>query len=330
MSRIRRDLGYFERVPFRADPLEPVDRWFQLPDSRSVEEIRRLIDLSRARGHAASVLVDPYAGAGGAAVAARDRGMEFVGWEAYAPRALYALSKSIAMSASPEVDAESLASVVHSLRGDRQHLPKVIDVETGSEIILAAACAVSEEDPDIALRAETIVEAIVHDLELNGQLARVPALIEYGDIRDTRRSTCEHRAALVITSPPHPQTRANFLPVTNRGVRLAHDVLVRVRGTGLCAAVPLVPRNASTPLFRFVRSVFPRTCYLIVEFETPPDCQPTDTLLIDAAAEWGFVHEETVVTYETAPDGKHGGYGGMVIFTNDPEVVCVPVPGRDG
>jgi hypothetical protein len=98
LSQLRWDRDHFARVPFLPDPGDLIDRWFQVPDGRSVAEIAYLIDMLRAHGIDGDLLVDPFAGAGSAVIAAARRGMAFRGFDAYPPRLLYTLAKASAVA----------------------------------------------------------------------------------------------------------------------------------------------------------------------------------------------------------------------------------------
>jgi DNA methylase len=79
-----------DKEAYFPDPAEPVDRWFQADNSGNAQTVRKLIRFFAPR---AESVIDPFAGAGSTAAAARSLGMPFFGIEHHPVLAAACLAK---------------------------------------------------------------------------------------------------------------------------------------------------------------------------------------------------------------------------------------------
>ncbi|WP_062439961.1 hypothetical protein [Herbidospora daliensis] len=88
-------LDYYRTRRLIADPNTPIDRWGQAPDTRDIDELvtnlRPLVER-----HGISVLIEPFAGLGSGALAARMLRLMYAGAELNPKRADVAIAKAFA------------------------------------------------------------------------------------------------------------------------------------------------------------------------------------------------------------------------------------------
>jgi hypothetical protein len=314
----RTDLDYFARVPFLPDPMLPVDRWFQVPDGRSVREIGYLIDHLAGLGLTGEVLVDPFAGAGGAAVAAAQHNLAFRGYDVYPPRLLYTLAKCVSFGADATLGRRLVsaraARTAHELIEGYRSDPAVLT--------LLGALAVARTDPDLTARTDRH-EILIDDVwstpstPMNDLDAWCHAV---GD--PPAGLPVDERPAIVITSPPHPRTRARFQTRTTESVQLSEELLGALgRLRRSWEDVPPPRPDSIRAMFQFLRHVHPATSGVVIEFENVPDEPSSQELTIQAGAAFGFEILETVITYLEAPDVGPGRVGGFIVFRRPPEAL---------
>jgi hypothetical protein len=302
---VRVDLDYFNRVPFLPAEDDAVDRWFQIPDGRSVGELEFLLSESVTRYGAsqADTLIDPLCGAGSGAVAAARRGWSFVGCERDPVRALYALAKAVAVGD----ERPAINDVRRALLG------------TGAKVGRAAkiiASAVEVANLQMPLQRQLLVENVLEDLE---RLARESGLGKMDvwclDVGVDHACPTDESESVMITSPPHPRSRAVFAPEDSPPVQRARACLSEV------GHMRRPQRNASdgsrTPfgnVLRFVGGSFPRCALAIVEYETPEGEPDSAARIVAEGHAAGWNELETVITYEAAPDTPWRGRGGYVVL----------------
>lgn len=315
----REDLGYFDRVSFapRADSI--VDRWFQVPDGRSVDEIEFLIRQCRDRYGLddLGLLADPLAGAGSAAVAAATAGLGFVGLERDAPRALFALAKcvSLACSAIDLREIEDLAAAASALRSDTR-----VDPFAYPALVLACAVAVARLAGSDLSSGNDPLPAINRDLGALGQAGHFrrplrPAEMICADANTSDLPTFADWVlpTAIITSPPHPRTRATWAADDSEAAALARRSLERF---GRWAHRRGGVSTQSTPVhgvFRVAQRL-PATRIVILECESPVETDPVEREYVAIGEESGFAVEEYVTTYLSAPDQPGRGRGGYLVF----------------
>jgi hypothetical protein len=313
MARVapRADLDYFSRIPFLPDPMQPTDRWFQVPDGRSVREIGHLIGHLAEHGLAGDVLVDPFAGAGSAAVAAAEHSLAFRGFDAYPPRLLYTLAKCVGLAAESKLGMRLVAgdatipshNLISRYRSDR------------AALTLLGALAVACTDPDLTGRNDRR-EVLIADVS-----SAVPAPMKDFDawchtLGDPFADLpVDDRPAIVITSPPHPRTRARFQNRATSSVQLAEEVLCALgRLRRSWENVPPRRPDSIRAMFQFLRKVFPATEGIVIEFENVTDEPSSQDLTVQAGAAFGFEVIEIIITYLVAPDVGPGRQGGFIVF----------------
>ncbi|MGY0230918.1 hypothetical protein [Longispora urticae] len=303
---------HYHRFSFLPDESEPVDRWFQVPDGRTVREVGHLISLARDLAPSAELVVDPLCGAGSAAVAARCEDMAFRGFEVYPPRALFALTKCrpydigawkrLLETAGPDPDAADLRRAAAEWTSPDR-----------SVLTLATACLVAESElpsgPSFGDRLRWITE------DLAGGPAATDLDVTCLSIREEHGDAPpDPRPAILLTSPPHPRTRGTF---KDHGDPDLVDSVHELRRTGRYLASESRPADISglvPTMFSFVERRYPGVRVAIIEFEDPPGYPSGSTAIIQAAVERGYEVVEVLITYQAAPDGQHPGSGGLVFL----------------
>ena len=183
-----------DRARYAPDPAEPVDRWFQAHNASNVRTTTAILTLLGARSDV--VVVDPFAGGGSTAVAARLLGMRFFGIEHDPLLACVCLAKSSGHARHAELLPQTTMPIDAAL------------ADIAARVAPADAQVVSALAVVTALRAERGQRV---DAELlAGDLATSPATAPPG------RVVCEDATsprawaaldpprapALVYTSPP--------------------------------------------------------------------------------------------------------------------------------
>lgn len=321
----RRDLSYFDRVPFAPDPIERIDRWFQVPDGRNVHEVSFLIDECRRRYGAQDVelLVDPMSGAGGACLAAAKAGMDFVGLERNAPRALYSLAKCVAASGqlpNPESLRLAVAELEVMLEPSGQ-----IEPFDHPNFVVAAAISVARLESRRTLVRRDPLDLVLEDLAIEAPEAPPPISADAICVDILNKSLealpRSNRTTAVITSPPHPRTRARLSSDLSDAAILARRCLTKVGRLVEPEAdedFGALNAHAQSPVdgvMRVARDVFPDTRLVLLEYESPKDMPDLVPQLIAAGRGYGFGIEDIVLTYEAAPDEPSRGRGGYVVLS---------------
>jgi hypothetical protein len=307
----REDPSYFDRVAFLPEA-DRVDRWFQVPDGRSVSEVCFLIDECTSRYGLArpELVIDPLCGTGSAAVAAALRGLSFEGYERDPLRALYAAAKCAGLGSkrpSGQRFLDALQSVQrHGATSGASDLP---------EWTMAVAAALAASDDTLLHPGSNVAYIVAADLD-ERSAAPSSALFraQWRDIADVGSESPDHRPAVVITSPPHPRSRAAFVPPNDESVAVARTEMRR-----LGAANPMDTTASSFDhrnLFTFLSRCHPGAHVAFVEFETVDEYGPTEDRVVSASRDFGWSCLEIVDTYVAAPDEADRGRGGYVVLTS--------------
>jgi hypothetical protein len=303
------DYSHFDRVAFSPSFADPVDRWFQMPDSRSVEEICYLATtvLPRYDNRGLVRIVDPMCGTGSAAVAAHRLGLDFVGIERDASRALYAAAKCAALSVA--IPAAMLRRCIEAERF-------VTDIESDSQRatqLLAAAIALASDDNSLVSQQKELLRIVEEDLD-----GLTPCDLAYQLLWMDSRSHADLAArrpglTLGVVSPPHPRTRASQEHDSHGSYQYAKAALQQygLATPELLSTTADVADSVMDGLKTLLADI------AMIEFETLPEMRPTEDRLCEAAGSAGWLPIAIVHTYAEAPDDPGRGRGGYVILQRD-------------
>ncbi|MET9107449.1 hypothetical protein [Streptomyces zhihengii] len=276
------------------DRREPVDRWFQ---TASASNVRTTIEvIAELAGPTCSAVVDPFAGGGSSAVAARLMNLPFHGIELDPVLACVSLAKSRATTGHAELlrrlppihDLESLRSVLTAL----PLLAGADDAAVASCLAVVLALRASRDSP---LSHEDIVGDLVRHRppRPNSRLASADAttLVPWGPLH------VPEEGAVLYTSPQFGH-RSPLLDAPPRLYAAARKVLT---ATGAFHGRQTAPRDAgfvgtSVSMLRQAAAMM-RSATVVIEHE-PDDAghdATEETLERAAAALPGRIHGPRVI-----------------------------------
>lgn len=312
MSGSGLDATFYDRHAFAPDPVDPVDRWCQLPQSGNRASVAALIE-ELGLGVDGNVLLDPFCGAGSTLLAGAMRGGRVVGCD---------LEPGAAAVSALKLAAPGLADHLRGHRGSG--LP-------GTPIWRWAATvarAVDALDP----AAEPLLAKIVADC----------GAADPGWTTGTHRVVCSSAQHVVealgatpgsaprnridvftslphLTGRPSPWRRADGADGAG-GSAEEHAMLDAPDDAGLLTAGPQrtarVETTAREALASLLSSLVRREALgrVAIEFERSVDRRDADQSLAEVLERSGLQSIEVVTLYEGAPDDLGGVIGGGLVL----------------
>lgn len=209
-------LTYYGSRPQVAKPRTPVDRWGQARDTRDLgellEHLRPLVTASHA-----STIIEPFAGLGSGALAARHLGLEYFGSEQDPDRALIAVAKGFVQ----ETDVKASEQ-----RHDSGQTPRV-GADSGSHHVRQYAASHVAAALAPLLGSAALARAAMYE-----DLLHVPTppsgALTIGRFQDTRPARKGDAPTIFLLCPPFPRlATAGSAPAAKAQTPAAFTALVQ-------------------------------------------------------------------------------------------------------
>ena len=315
----------FQRIPFRPNKKEPIDRWLQLPmgwDTSFVNWIAYTF-----APPSISLVMDPYSGAGATLVWAHRSGHPAVGIDRDATAVIASYAKTHYLEA---FDLRRGIDKFKTLaRTSSMHI-SIADyigfLSSGSYSVATKAVLtlpfLASKTPDgyLVPRMLHVMETISSDAAefiasgliwaLWGSCDAVLAKVHAGLPKD--------RPWLVLGSPPHPRSRGGLgaasaeLEIYLRG--LAADINA-TQDVGMfdSQSRPNSTVDSVEGLLRLLGSISPHGTVVVLEYEIAAEGALWPELTLEAARSYDFADSGRAVLYSSAPDGRPGVVEGGVL-----------------